>query len=258
MSRPRLTLVTVTKDDHPGLVRTLASSASLRAAGAEHLVIDGGAGPAAAETVAAAAGGPGRVIRRAPHGIADAFNAGLAEAQGEWVWFLNGGDAVHESLDAAWLLAFLAATRADVVAGMLHFDGEAEPRPPAPLAYRWPLVACWPAHPATLVRRQRLQAAGGFDSRRRIAMDYDLWFRLFGRDAGVDVLSVPLARFDRQGLSERPETAAAARRETAAVVLAHAGRMAGQAGWLGLRVARRIAWAACRWLFPGGSKDGRP
>jgi glycosyltransferase involved in cell wall biosynthesis len=244
-----LSIVTITRDDPTGLARTLASTADwLVDPVVEQIIVDGSTPPAAV-------GHPVVRLRQQSPGIAGAFNQGLQAAQGEWVWFLNGGDAVHEALHPGWLLALLAATRADIVTGSLHFDGESAPRPIPHLSYQWPLIACWLMHPATLVRRETLLSAGGFDPRRCMAMDYDLWFRLLRRGAIVDVLSVPFARFDVTGVSERPGTHAAARREEARVVLAHGGRLAWAAVWLGLRIIRRISWAVGRSLpFAIGQK----
>ena len=246
-----LTIITVTKDDANGLVRTLVSAAPLRAAGAEHVVIDGSDDATASARLAAEVGQGITHILRPPRGVADAFNEGLHAASGEWVWFLNGGDAVHEALDPVWLLSLLATTRAHIVTGALHFDGESAPRPMPHLSYQWPLIACWLAHPATLVRRKTLLGIGGFGQRWRIAMDYDLWFRMLCRDTIVDVVSVPFARFDVKGVSERRETRIAAQREEAKVVLAHCGRLGGAVVWLCLRVVRRILWAVWRSLAFG-------
>ena len=240
MSKQALTLVTVTKDDPSGLARTLTSCAGLRRAGVQHLVVDGGADRDGTANLAAAADGDVTVVYQQSRGIAAAFNEGLAHAQGEWIWFLNGGDAIHDDLDPSWLLSLLSRTRAQVITGALQFDGEPVARSKPHLSYQWPLISCWLAHPATLVRRERLLAVGGFDPRWRIAMDYDLWLRLLQPDVTVDVLSVPFARFDVTGVSERPETRAAARREEMRIVVKHGWRLVWAGPWLCLRLARRL------------------
>lgn len=253
---PQLTIVTVTKNDLAGLLRTVGSAMVWRRAGVEHIIVDGSDDPSSAIALANDAdsnsGGLLRVVPRPARGISDAFNAGLAKAKGEWVWFLNGGDAVHETLEPEWLLSLLAKTRAQVVTGALHFDGETNARALPRLSWQWPLLACWLAHPATLVRRDRLLAVGGFDLKWRIAMDYDLWFRLLEGATTVDVLSVPFARFDLNGISQSRETAPSARREEASVVLRHLGKMTWAVTWLGLRLLLRLRWALWHSLFRPG------
>jgi hypothetical protein len=251
---PILSIVTITREDPEGLTRTVESLGGwLSDRRIEHVVVT------AKNSVTCELGADSRVEEQRSSGISGAFNEGLECCRGEWVWFLNSGDAVHEGLDPGWLLSLLAVTRANIVTGALHFDGESAPRPMPYLSYQWPLIACWLAHPATLVRRETLLSVGGFAERWRIAMDYDLWFRLLRRGAIVDVVSVPFARFDVKGLSEGRETRAAARTEEAKVVLANCGQLGGTAVWLGLRVVRRISWALWRSLMPrfGGKHEAR-
>ncbi|MFT3782918.1 MAG: glycosyltransferase [Nibricoccus sp.] len=256
MPVPILTLVTITKVDETGLSATLASTRFVRRLDrVQHIVLDG----AGIEQKAAEAAGCLWVEQRG-RGIAGAFNEGLAAAAGDWVWFLNGGDAIHEDLQAEWLLQHLSRTRADVVIGMIQFEGEAAPRRLPHVSYQWPLIACWLPHPATIVRRELLSKAGGFDERCRVAMDYDLWFRLLKRPIALDVLSIPFTRFDRNGVSERPASRSLATAETANVILRHSGHFVGEGLWVGARIMRRLAWALGAWMkykFVRRASDGK-
>lgn len=248
---PLLTIVTITKDDPAGLARTEASTrAWLDTGWVEQIVIDASTVPARVEDVRI------RMERQVSKGIAAAYNEGLTLARGEWVWCLNGGDAAHETLSPSWLGTLLSATRAEVVTGALHFDGEAAARALPPPAFQWPLIACWLSHPATLVRRERLLASGGFALNWRIAADYDLWFRVLAGGTVVDVVSVPFARFDVNGISERPDMAGLARREDARVVLKHSGRMIEASARLCLRLARRLGRAVVRRFAPEKKEPG--
>lgn len=235
-SMPRLTLITIVKDDADCLGRTLASAEAWRArSDVEHLVVYLGD--------VRRAGDDSRVIwlPQKSRGIAAAFNEGLALARGEWIWFLNGGDRIHEALGADWLMTWLGATRAEMVAGALHYDGEDEPMGPPPPVEQWPMARSWPAHPATLVRRETLLAVGGFGERWRICMDFDLWYRLFARAIHVDVVAIPLARFAMGGVSTRPENRRLVLRENRAVLTRHSGKVLGAILGAGLRCLR--TWA---------------
>ncbi len=214
-ARSLLTVITITKDDPVGFRRTLDSLQPLRALGVQHVVIDGGE-----EDFSLV---PGEVLRiaREPRGIADAFNAGCAAANSDWIWFLNGGDALHEALDPARLLAYLSQTRGDAIFGAIQRDGDPQPMAMPHLRYQWPIVVCWPLHPAAIVRRETVVRVGGFRNDLRIAMDYDLWFRLMDRIGRVDVVSVCLARFDTKGISERESMRRLAQLEAARVLLRH-------------------------------------
>ena len=242
MKVPYLSLVAITKDDQVGLERTLKSVDAWRAyPGVEQIVVYAGAEPAVKDNDAMI------VRQQRSTGIADAFNEGLALARGEWVWFVNGGDAIHESVDPVWLLAHLRRTKADLVVGAVQFDGEAEPRPLPGLRDQWPLIACWLPHQATMIRRELLAAAGGFRSRWRVAMDYDLWLRMIAAKTPVDVLSVVLARFATDGISEAPATVALKWREDAAVIRRHAWTLTRYVLRLNLKLAWRLGRAFVRW-----------
>ncbi len=241
MNTPSLSIITITKDDPVGLARTLVSTDIWRKqSGVEQLVVFSGDVPDISDQTVV-------TLRQTTVGIAGAFNEGLAMAQGEWVWFLNGGDAVHETLHPDWLKALLSATQAQVVTGSLHFDGEVSPRPMPALEYQSPLLACWLAHPATIIRRSQLRQIGGFAPQWKMAMDYDLWWRLFRTGVIVDVMSVPFARFNREGISERVDMRPWAKWEEMKVVMMNAHRLVLFGFWQGLRIFWRILRAILQW-----------
>lgn len=248
MTRDLLSIITISRNDRSGLVRTHQSLSKFLPFGIEHVIVDGSDG-AMNHCPDLSLQADSTYIRQAGQGISNAFNEGLNRSSGDWVWFLNGGDAVHEDLDPAWLLSLLAQTRSNVVLGAVQFDGESTPRPMSLIKQQWPLVVCWPLHPAAIVRRKVLLEAGGFDQRWRVAMDYDLWFRILNRYNRVDVISVCLARFDTKGISERPETRRLAQREAAQVLLLHTGTVLRDLIWL----AARAAW---KWLRALGTLLG--
>ncbi len=223
-----LSIVTVTKDDPVGLEGTLISANALRVIGAEHLIIDGGIDLETTRRIAAESGGGITVIPRPPEGIAEAFNAGLVAARGEWVWFLNGGDRIDPRLEPSSFCALLEKTKAEVIIGGLTYEGDVEPRP-HPLPHkRWPAVSSWIPHPATLVRRRMFERYGGFDERYRIAMDYEWWLRALVPTVSVDVLSLPFAVFAPGGISQRPEVRKIIRREKFRAISRHCVSIAGQ------------------------------
>ncbi|HNY41816.1 MAG TPA: glycosyltransferase [Bryobacteraceae bacterium] len=212
-----LSVVTITKRDPDGVRCTLNSIAALRGdARVEQLVVDGD-GNAEATAVAESC----HWLHQAGAGISGAFNEGIAVARGEWIWFLNGGDRMHETLDPEWLLALLRTTKADIVTGAIHDDGATSPRYAPPLSKQWPLSVCWLQQPSTIVRKTLLTQVGGFDPQLKICMDYDLWLKLLRTDPKVDVVAVPFARFDTHGVSRRPAMRRRLMRENAQVLWRH-------------------------------------
>ena len=241
MMNPWLTLITVTKDDPDGLARTLTSAAALREHGAEHIVIDGGGVEPTHQTGATDALPHGvRCIRRPPQGVADAFNAGVAAASGTWVWFLNGGDQIESRLDAVFLSRLLSTTRADVIIGGIVYEGRDAPMVHPSPSRQWPSIASWIPHPASVMRRRLFERFGGFDVRYQIAMDYEWWLRVLGRDVIVDLIEVPFAIFAPGGMSQRPELLSRMKRERDDIIRRHQALLWRNETRQGLRLAK--AW----------------
>jgi len=241
-----LSLITITRDDPAGLSATLLSAARLRhQPEMEQIVIDGGGG----ETIAAAAIPPVRHIAQAPHGIADAFNAGLSAATGEWVWFLNGGDRVDERLSCEFLLMLLRGTRASVIIGGTTYAGQTDPHPHLPPVRQWPPLRAWIPHPSTLMRRRLFEQLGSFDERYAIAMDYEWWLRALSASVPVDLLAMPFTVFEPGGISQQRDQWVKITRERDDAIRRHEYRLwqvwfssGGRLikAWLTARLARRI------------------
>jgi GT2 family glycosyltransferase len=239
MINPWLSIITITKDDPAGLARTVASAAALRAKCAEHIVVDGGSEHAAEDRIQSTFDDI-RVVRRPPRGIADAFNAGVAEAKGEWLWFLNGGDRVDPHLNPEFLSELLGSSQADVVIGAVVYEGHATRRPHPPPHRQWPCLAPWIPHPASIIRRRLFEQFGGYDPRYQIAMDYDWCLRVLGRDVAVDLLDVPFAVFAPGGMSQRPEMRARLTQERDDIIRRHQALLWRNQMVSGVRLAK--AW----------------
>jgi GT2 family glycosyltransferase len=240
MNRRWLTIITITKDDAAGLARTIASAALLRAAGAEHLVVDGGGDADATKRVIEQTGGKVVIYPLAPRGITHAFNSGLGYARGEWVWFLNGGDQVDLRLKPEFLFALLEDSRAEVIIGGITYEGESELRPLPPRELQWPPFRSWIPHPSTLIRRRLFEQFGGFDERYSIAMDYEWWLRVLSASVPVDIVTVPFAVFAPGGVSQRPETQQKILREQADSLRKHFAVLWWP--WLGFNARLLRAW----------------
>lgn len=240
MCTPWLSIVTITKDDPIGLARTVASTTAYRAeGGVEQVVIFAG------ECIPDFAGERLDVRRQCSKGIAEAFNEGLAVTQGEWIWFLNGGDAAHEALDVGWLKSLLRRTSSDLVIGGLVYDQDGAMRSPPPVCELWPLYRPWIPHPSTIVRREQFVVHGAFDPKLSIAMDYEWWMRALTAGARADTIALPLARFAPGGLSQREELKSRRVHECRSALFRHQRGL-----WRSLLLQNaRLARASLRALF---------
>ena len=204
--KPILNIITITKDDLDGVAATISSTRMFRSLpGVRQIIVD-----SSADTVSARLRDLVSVeqnmeyIWQEPSGISAAFNLGIkAATDAEWNWFLNGRDEVHPDLDASLLLQLLGLTQADVMIFQIEYMGsQLPPRRRPPLWALWPpLYPNWVPHPGTFIRSALFDQYGVFDPDYKIAMDGDLWIRLFNKDVSVDMLSIPIVLYDIKGIS---------------------------------------------------------
>jgi glycosyltransferase involved in cell wall biosynthesis len=198
-----LDLITVTKDDLEGVSSTIRSTRQLRENhGVRQIVVDS-SNEETRDKLKKLLSVEQNIdfIWQKPAGISAAFNLGLSLSDAYWVWFLNGGDQVHPDVDTNNFMYIIAQSKADAII----FDFELEPtgvRPlHPPLWALWPPVSSWIPHPATLTRQNLYKGYGMFNESYEIAMDFDFWLRCFSKQVRVDMLSIPLTKFDTSGRS---------------------------------------------------------
>lgn len=171
----------------------------------ELLVVDDGSVDGTAEVAQAAACGDGRVrvVRRTREGIAGALNAGIAEAQGEFVARMDADDEMYpERLDAQ--LDFLRREEnagVGLVSCGVEFGGDRLANAGYALHVDWINTLVMPeeialnrfvesplAHPSVMFRRECVERWGGYRAG-DFPEDYELWLRWM--DAGVRMAKVP-------------------------------------------------------------------
>ncbi|MEN3296755.1 MAG: hypothetical protein V7642_6008 [Burkholderiales bacterium] len=195
------------------------------AADLEYIFVDGGSTDGTLEKIRALQR-PYRLVENVRGGISRAMNEGIKAATGDVIAHLHSDDyyldarvlstvARHlESSGRKWLFGRMMR----VVDGKLEAEKYTAPR----YTYARLLANNFIPHPATFVRRELMNRAGGFDTKLKYAMDYDLWLKLAALEEPVQ-LDQPLAAFrEHQGsLSTRDQLPAM--EEDFRVRMAHAG-----------------------------------
>ncbi|MBW1787502.1 MAG: glycosyltransferase, partial [Deltaproteobacteria bacterium] len=110
-------------------------------------------------------------------------NEGIARGNAPYVCWLNADDVFLPGGLAALVSALEASVKTPAVYGRCWTVNESGKRlfPYLTMPF-WPgLFAsfCFVAQPATLVRRSAWESVRGLDERLHMAMDYDLWWRLY-------------------------------------------------------------------------------
>ena len=154
----------------------------------EHIVVDGLSTDGTMDVVRRHSARLAKVVSERDSGIYDAFNKGLKLATGDIVAFLNADD-VYASPDIVTAVQeVFARSPVSAVFGDVEFVRPEEPGrvvrhysseqfDARRLRYGW-----MPAHPSLFLRHRLIDQFGGFDASYRIAGDFELVARLFGRE----------------------------------------------------------------------------
>lgn len=182
-STPLVTIITVSRNAAATIGETLASVAAQDWPAIEHLVIDGASTDQTMAVVEAAARPALSWWSEADGGLYDAMNKGLARAAGSLTLFLNADDRLARTDAVRLAVERWRATGADcVLGGTLFVDAAGRPgRHYRVTRFRrwWLRLGAMPPHPSCFVATAALRAANGFDTRYRLAADFDLLGRLF-------------------------------------------------------------------------------
>ena len=192
----KISVITAVYNNRATVAAALDSALAQTHEDVELVVIDGGSTDGTLEVLQGYAGHIAVLVSEPDRGIYDALNKGVRHASGEVLGFLHSDDLYA---DAGVLCrvaqAFDGADVAAVYGDLLYVRKDAPERvvrtwragqfSPARLARGW-----MPPHPTFYARRETYAELGGFDTRYRIAADYDCMLRFLGR-GGLRVGYIP-------------------------------------------------------------------
>ncbi len=191
-----VSVITVTWNSVDSLSDCLASAGAQSWVGREHLVVDGVSRDGTLSLLFAHRDQLAVILSEPDEGIYDALNKGLALATGEVVGFLHADDVLAGPDVLQWVAEAFADPAVDAVYGDLEYVAKddlsrvirywrAGSFKPSRLAWGW-----MPPHPTLYVRRSWYDKLGVFDTRYRIAGDYEFMLRLFSQP-GFKAIYIP-------------------------------------------------------------------
>jgi GT2 family glycosyltransferase len=185
MSFPEVTVVIPTRDRLDRLSRTLLGVFAQQGVNFEVVVVDDGSLDATSSVVQALRCPNVRCVsHRQSLGVARARNAGLAEARGRWVAFLDDDDLwspvkLREQIAAAEAAGAVFAFSSALVVEQSNRLVPLRAPSPDGLCKRLLTRNVIPAGSSNVVARASVvRALGGFDDRLHAMADWDLWVRL--------------------------------------------------------------------------------
>ena len=165
----------------------------------------------------------------ADDGQAAAINEGIAQGRAPYVCWLNSDDWFLSGGLAKLVRELETHTEAPAVYGrawnVVQKTGKRYPVWVEPFNERRLALRCIISQPATLVRRTAWNDVGGVDANLHMAMDYDLWWRLFKQVGPLHFLDAFVA-VNREHENTKTKTQRRRHyREAMKVVLKHYGRV---------------------------------
>lgn len=202
-----VTIVTVAFNSAATIERTVESVAAQTHAHTEYVIVDGGSTDATVDILRRRSDEIDLWISGRDEGIGDAFNRGIALASGRYVALVNSDDWL-EPTHIERAVEALRASNADFVFGdlLVHGrDGNLEFAIRGDSNYFRVIRRRMPDlnHPTVVCRADVFERCGLFDTRYRVAMDYD-WllrgYRMGVRGCYVEGL---ISHMDGNGVSHR-------------------------------------------------------
>ena len=203
-NRPTITIITICYNAQATISRTLESIQAQTYTELEYLVIDGASKDATLELVAQLAP-RAQVFSERDHGLYDAMNKGLKRATGDYVWYINAGDALPSPTTVEELVAdaFSGGQMPDVIYGDTRLiDSEGKDlglrrlRPPHELTWRSFEEGMLVCHQAFIVRRT---LAPLYNLRYRFSSDVDWCIRVLKESKHCYFIDRPIALYLNEG-----------------------------------------------------------
>lgn len=206
----KVSIITAVYNGQSSILETLDSVATQGYPSIEHIVIDGASRDSTAALVRKGATRVAQFVSEPDAGVYDAFNKGLRLASGDVIAFLNCGDTyvstnvVSRMMDVLSLHGVQAAFADVLITDSRDYDRvirrySSKKFSPQRMAY-----GLMPAHPSLFLRREVYERVGEYDTRYRIAGDFELCLRVFvTASTPYRYLNEAIVRMPSRGLSNR-------------------------------------------------------
>ena len=203
--QPLISIVTVVYNGASLIEETLRSAVSQTWKSMELVIVDGGSTDDTLERVKQFNPFIGSLVSERDKGIYDAMNKGIALARGEWIYFLNAGDAFYNDRVLETIFGNPIAEDTELLYARVQTRNE-----PTGVDYlngsrigfrdfyfRYPIC-----HQATFTRKRAFQRLGTYNLRYRLAADLDWFMRFFKySEERALYLDMTVAYYDVTGAS---------------------------------------------------------
>lgn len=203
---PKITIIIACKNAADKLPVSLESIIKQNYPAKEIIIVDGCSTDQTPAVLAHYQAHIDTIICEADKGISEAFNKGVAVAEGEYLYFLGAGDTFLTPQSLLLLMENISTPLPDLIAGkviMANVDHSIQTVAPV----TWPnnpqralLYKMIYPHQGLLMHRRYFDEYGYFDTRLKYAMDYELLLRSYFDPIHVQVSDVQVAYWQDDGI----------------------------------------------------------
>lgn len=186
------------------MLRCLESIRSQQDVRIEHLVIDGASTDGTLDFLKSYENqGWIKIFSEPDKGIYDAFNRGIAKAQGEYVCFINSDDYLNNPAGLAEAVKALRHSRADFSYSPVSYEkgGKIIGNDEKDMDFRTIFGAMACCHQGMVFKRSLFERVGLHNIKYKISADYDFILRSLLKGASFVKVPVSYAVFGKDGLS---------------------------------------------------------
>lgn len=214
LTLPLVSIITATWNAAESIDACLQSVRNQNYPRLEHLVIDGGSTDATMKIVSAFASPNLRWVSEPDQGIYDAWNKGVALAQGEWIGFLGADDSYLPGAIAAYMDLAQSNPSAEYLSAQVRWSRPNGTSRIIGKPWDWKLFRHYmcTAHVGSLHRRSYFDQHGKYDTSLRIVADYEMLLR-----AGSGLHAAYMPRITATMLSGGASDSVASIHETATI-----------------------------------------
>lgn len=197
----KVSIITVVYNGAKTIEQTILSVLGQSYKNIEYIIIDGLSTDGTQDIVKKYQDSIAYFVSEKDDGLYDAMNKGIQKATGEIVGIINSDDWYAEGAIEK-IVNYFRQYEADLVYGDVVFvdqNGRERPNSKKPIDHIW--FQCIIQHPGMFVKKSIYERFGCYDTKYRIAADYDLMLRLYSQNIQFKYIDDIIAYFRMGGLS---------------------------------------------------------